>query len=81
MKFISKINSIFGVKKVKNVQGAEIYSVSWLSRFGDFHSETKPVYKAFLTKEDAEEFAQSLRDAHKLLQNTNSIKITITKQE
>lgn len=81
MKFISKINSIFGVKKVKNVQGAEIYTVSWMSRFGDYSSDTNRVYKAFLTKEDAEEFAQSLRDAHKLLRNTNSIKITITKQE
>lgn len=63
------------------MQGAEIYTVSWMSRFGNYHSDTNRVYKAFLTKEDAEEFAQSLRDAHKLLQNTNSIKITITKQE
>lgn len=81
MKFISKINSIFGVKKVKDVQGAEIYTVSWLSRFGCYYTDTKRVYKAFLTKEDAEEFAQNLRAAHKLLQNTNSIQITITKQE
>lgn len=81
MKFISKINSIFGVKKVKNVQGAEIYTVSWMSRFGNYYADTKRVYKAFLAKEDAEEFAQSLRNAHKLLQNTNSIDITITKQE
>ena len=81
MKLISKINSIFEVKKVKEVECVEIYSVSWLSRFGEFHSDTKMSYKAFLTKADAEAFAQSLEDAHRLLQNTNSIQITITKQD
>ena len=81
MKLISKISSIFEVKKVKEVECAEVYSVSWLSRFGEFHSDTQRSYKAFLTKEDAKAFAKSLEDAHKLLQNTNSIQITITKQD
>lgn len=83
MKFISKINSIFGVQKVKEAQGVEIWVVSWRTTqsrvFGCNFGNT--VYKAFLLKQDAEDFAQSLRDAHNLLQNTSDINIQITNQK
>lgn len=80
-KFIEKINTIFGLTKQKEAKGAEVWVVSWLSRYGDYSSSTERVAKAFLTKEDAELFAKSLHDAHKLLQNTNNIEVDIKKQE
>lgn len=55
--------------------------VSWNARYGDYCSDTRRVAKAFLLKEDAEAFAQSLYDAQALLQNNDSIHITISKQE
>lgn len=79
-KFIEKINSIFGVVKRKEAKGAEVWIVSWEARFGDYKGETKHVAKAFLLEEDAGQFAQSLKDANKLLQNTNDICLTIKKQ-
>lgn len=83
MKFISKINSIFGVQKVKEAQGAEMWVVSWRTTqprgYGCDFGAT--VCKAFLLKPDAEDFAQCLRDAHNLLQNTSYINIQITKQK
>ncbi len=83
MKFISKINSIFGVKKQREVEGAEVWSVSWRTTepygYGCHYGET--VFKAFLLEQDAKDFAQSLRDAHNLLQNTSDIRIQITKQK
>lgn len=79
-KFIEKINSIFGVVKRKEAKGAEVWIVSWEARFGDYKGDTKRVAKAFLLEEDAEQFAQSLKDANKLLQNTNGICLTIKKQ-
>lgn len=84
MKFISKINSIFSIKKTKDVEGAELWVVSWKSTksspsgsYADFGDRK---YKAFLSEDDAKEFALSLKDANKLLQNTIDIDIVIRKQ-
>lgn len=81
MKFKEKLNSIFGFKAIKEVEGAEVYIVSWNARYGNYSTDSRRVAKAFLLKEDAEAFAQSLYDAQALLQNTDSIHITIRKQE
>lgn len=81
LKFILKKNGIFNVKKEKEVEGAEVWIVSWESRYGKYSDSIKKVAKAFLLKQDAIDFAQSLYDAHALLQNTNDIHINIKKQE
>ena len=81
LKFILKKNGIFNVKKEKEVEGAEVWIVSWESRYGKYSDSIKKVAKAFLLKQDAIDFAQSLYDAHALLQNTNDIHINIEKQE
>ena len=81
LKFTEKINSIFGVVKQKEAKGSEVWMVYWYARFGDYSSDTRQVSKAFLMKEDAELFAKSLKDAHKLLQNTNNIGVCIEKQK
>lgn len=80
-KFIEKINSIWGLTKQKEAKGAEVWMVSWFARYGECSAQTKRVAKAFLMKEDAELFAKSLHDAHKLLQNTNDIEVNIEKQK
>ena len=81
LKFILKKNGIFKVKKEKEVDGAEVWIVSWDSRHGRHGYTTQKVAKAFLLKQDAIDFAQSLYDAHALLQNKNDIHINIEKQE
>ena len=81
LKFILKKNAIFNVKKEKEVEGAEVWIVSWESRYGKYYNDIQTVAKAFLLKQDAIDFAQSLYDAHALLQNTNDIHINIEKQK
>lgn len=44
---IRKINSIFGLFKQKDAEGAEVWVVSWAARYGDYSTDTKRVYKAF----------------------------------
>ena len=78
MKIVSKLNAIFKLSKVKD---AEVWMVSWDARYGEFCSEKECVSKAFLNYEDAKAFADSLKDAKKLLQYTESINITIKEQE
>lgn len=80
MNFISKLNTLFRVEKVKEVEGAHVWVVSWDSRTGDYSSDIKRVAKAFLLEEDANQFAKSLEQAQNLLQNTNKLRIKIEKQ-
>lgn len=80
MNFISKLNTLFRVEKVKEVEGTHVWVVSWDSRTGDYSSDIKRVAKAFLLEEDANQFAESLEKAQNLLQNTNRLRIKIEKQ-
>ena len=84
MEFIKKLNSLIRPHKVKEiieeVDGAHVWVVSWNARWGDYSTDVKRVAKAFLNEDDANQFAESLEMAHKLLQNTNSLRIKIEKQ-
>lgn len=84
MKFIAKLNKLIRPHKVKEiveeVDGADVWVVSWDARFGDFNSDRKRVAKAFLNEDDANQFKESLEMAQKLLQNTNNLRIEIEKQ-
>lgn len=80
MNYIKKLIQMFNVVPTKEVEGAEVYVVSWRARWGEFHGETTRVFKAFFSEDDANEFKQSLIDAHKLLQNTTSIDVKVEKQ-
>ena len=84
MKIIEKLNNLIRPHKVKEiveqVPGAYVWVVTWDARWGDYYGETKRVAKAFLNEDDANQFAESLKMAHELLQNTNSLRIKIEKQ-
>ena len=84
MEIIEKLNSLIRPHKVKEiveqVPGAHVWIVTWDARWGEYYGETKRVAKAFLNEDDANQFAESLEMAHKLLQNTNSLRIKIEKQ-
>ena len=81
MSFKSKLEKLFNLQHVKDVPGAEVYLVSWSARYGEYCADTKRVAKAFFNYDDAKQFAKSLEDAHKLLQNTTNINIHIEKQQ
>jgi hypothetical protein len=54
--------------------------VSWDARYGSYSGEWKRVSKAFLNQDDAEAFAQSLKDAQKLLQIKENLCIEVEEQ-
>lgn len=84
MKIIHKLNNLIRPHKVKEiveqVDGAHVWVVSWDARWGDYSTDVKRVAKAFLDEDDANQFAESLEMAQKLLQNTNNLHIKIDKQ-
>lgn len=81
MKIVSKLNTIFKLNKVKDAEGVKVWMVSWDARYGVYSEEKTRVAKAFLNYEDAKAFADSLKEAKKLLQYTEGINITIKEQE
>lgn len=81
MSFKSKLEKLFKLQLVKEVEGAEIYLVSWTARFGPYNYDVKRVAKAFFNYDDAKQFAKSLEDAQRLLQNTTNLNINIEKQQ
>lgn len=84
MRFVSKLEELVGVTKIKDAEGAEIWTVSWKptdTTISGYLVWKSRAYKAFLLKEDANAFAKSLEKAHKLLQNGSDINITIEKQK
>lgn len=84
MKIIAKLNNLIRPNKVKEiveeVDGAHVWIVSWDRRTGDFKSDISRAAKAFINEEDANQFAESLKMAQDLLQNTNNLRIKIEKQ-
>lgn len=80
LNFFKKKNKIAQIE-TKEVDGVEVWMVSWESRHGDGYYDTRRCAKAFLTEADAKDFEKSLEEAQQILQNTNSIKITIVKQD
>ena len=44
-------------------------------------ANVKPRYQAFTSKEEAEEFADSIRRAHKLIGNIGGTDVTVTKMK
>lgn len=85
MKLVRKINEIFSFTKIKEAEGAEVWLVYWNvvvpSTYGTMWNKGHRAYKAFLLKEDAESFAQTLEEANMLLQNENDICCKIVKQK
>lgn len=80
LKFFKQKNKIAQIE-AKEVDGAEVWLVSWTTRHGDGYYDIQRCAKAFLTEDDAKDFKKSLEEAQQILQNTNSINITIVKQD
>lgn len=57
----------------------DTWIVEWTRRYGKFHGETEQCYQAFVDEGEANEFADSIRRAHKLIGNTCDTKVTVKK--
>lgn len=67
-------------EKSHEVDGAEVWLVSWKARYGNYHGDWTTVAKAFLNLKDAQDFKNNLLEAAKLLQYTEYLNISIHKQ-
>ncbi len=62
-----------------SVNVAQTYEVRWKSRYDNYASSVRPEVRVFTTLEDAEAFAEALRDAFKLIRHTAGDGVKVTK--
>ena len=79
------IIKIFGDEEKELTTGVETWVVKWYRIELAYRSMDgayiEPSYQAFTSKTEADEFADALRKAHKLLGNKDCTKIYVDKQE
>lgn len=61
--------------------GVDTWVVEWTCRYGQFSGDTEQCYQAFTNKKEAEDFADSIRRAHKLIGNTSGTYVSVSKQK
>lgn len=61
--------------------GVETWIVEWTKRTGQYSSDTQQCFQAFTDKQEAKDFADSIRRAHELIGNTSGTGVYVYKQE
>lgn len=59
---------------VEEIDTVQTWQVRWLSRHDKWHDSLRPELEVFLSEEAANLFAESLRNAYKLVRNTHEVK-------
>ena len=75
------IISIFKRGTRQLTSGVDTWIVEWTRRYGKFSDDTEQCYQAFTNKEEAEDFADSIRRANKLIGNTSGTYVSVSKQK
>ena len=73
------IINIFKSGTKQLTSGVDTWIVEWTRRYGKYHGDTEQRYQAFTNKDEAEEFADSIRRAHKLIGNTSGNNVSVKK--
>jgi hypothetical protein len=63
----------------KDVEAVQLWEVRWTSRHGEWQGSTKPELECFTSLEEAEAFAEALRNAFALIRHTSGNTITLKK--
>jgi hypothetical protein len=65
--------------ETKELIAMENWSVRWYSRSGPFYTDTRKECEIFISKEDAEHFAEQLKAAFKLIKHTSGDSVIVEK--
>lgn len=75
MNFLKKLLIPSGEKE--EVTAYKTYTVRWWSRYGEYSNDIRAEVEVFTTKEDADKFAKSLKEAYSLLRHTSGTKVYV----
>lgn len=63
--------------ETRQQQSVQLWEVRWTSRHGEYHMDTRPELECFTSAEDAEAFAESLRNAFAIIRTTSGNRVTV----
>jgi hypothetical protein len=63
--------------ETKEVDVAQTWEVRWESRHGEYSGDTQPEMEVFTSREEAEAFAQSLRNAFQLIRHSSGTHVAL----
>lgn len=66
--------------EVKETDAIEFWQVRWHSRYGKWSNEFSEENEVFLNEKDANDFAQSLKNAFKLIRHTYGTEVQVFKK-
>ena len=72
---------LISCKEKEKVIAYESWIVRWTSRYGCYSCETKPECEIFPLEEDADRFANQLREAFKLIRHTHGNDVIIERNK
>lgn len=70
MNILTKWLTVPTSNETREIEVAQLWEVRWTSRHGEYSVCTQPEMEAFTTREAAEEYATSLRNAFDLIRHT-----------
>lgn len=63
--------------ETKEVDAVQLWIVEWVSRYGAYSGDLNREFEAFPSKEKADEFADALRKAFKLIRHTSNTGVKV----
>lgn len=79
--FFKKKKIVPKSNETEHIEAVKLWYVSWVSRHGRFFDDTSKEIEAFPREEDANRFAESLRNAFKLIRHTSDTRVQIYVRE
>jgi len=80
MRLFFKKTAVPVLNEVREVETVQLWQVTWYSRRGRWDSDIEKEYEVFTSEEAANDFAQSLRNAFKLLRFTYGNEVYVEKR-
>lgn len=75
--YLFKIRKALGLVPEASSAELETWVVSWYRRYGSFSGDVADCYRTFTDETSAQEFAEALRKANKLIGNTSQTEVDV----
>ena len=73
MRIITKLLTVPFENGTRQIEVVQLWEVRWMSRHGEYSGDVAPQIETFTTREAADNFATSLRNAFKLIRHTGTV--------
>ena len=81
MNLFFKKTSVPVSNEMKEVDAVQLWQVTWWSRRGAYSSDVEKEFEAFTSEKEANDFADALKAAYKLIRHTSGTSVNVEKRQ